>query len=243
MKTFTQFLATRTQHADIATAYGSDWESMMLPSPVYPGWLYEGEEGQTYFMTARPGQNRRGDDVTFYGCPFENNEIHAEALESAEAQLYSNVYHDAEESLQFDAIRYAFPDYDDILPVLPGMVESSWKNDTSPKFTLDIGRYEAVLWCDYRTQALREYNEEASPQFCLTIGDDSGDYESVQASTGYDAIPEELTHHILTQIMIHWCAAEGLLHESADEMILRDDLTPEQRQFITDVINAWEAAE
>lgn len=229
MQTFAEFLATRTAHANICAAAKLTPEEMSIDSER-PGWLYSAEE--PYYLIQM--------DAETVGAVVTIDTITQPTLEAAEASLYA-LTHDSREVDQFETIRHHFPHYDDILPIVPGFTESSWYKDTRPKMVLNIGDYRAMLWCDYRSTNYRELDEENAPQFSLTIGTDE-DFELIE-NIDHETIPNELAHHVLTKIMQHWCETQGLLHESADEMILRDDLTAEQRQFISDVINAWEVAE
>lgn len=48
--------------------------------------------------------------------------------------------------------RNEFPDFDGTLPVIEGMPDTSWHNDTMPSLR---GR-GMVLWCNYADEALRE---------------------------------------------------------------------------------------
>lgn len=231
MKTFAEFLATRIHHAtDIATAYGQPWDEIGCNTPETGGYLYVGDDDDHYHIVDNDGE---------YSFMFENSDYLHDTLEAAEASLYANVYHDAPVSLQLWEIRSTFGEYDDVLPIVPGFVDDSYGNDACPKLTLQIGDYIADLYCDYRNYESREM--PGGPQFALTVGDEDL-YERVHKES-FDAIPAGLAHKVLTMIMADWCQRQGLTHEDADEMILRDDLTTAQRTFISDVITAWESAD
>lgn len=57
--------------------------------------------------------------------------------------------------------KQAFPDFDHVLPVIPGMADESWRNDICPVLRGD--GFE--LWCDYADASKREF--EYSPRFSL----------------------------------------------------------------------------
>ncbi|QYW02538.1 hypothetical protein CPT_Silvanus_064 [Stenotrophomonas phage Silvanus] len=231
MKTFAQFIATRQHIAtDIATAYGQPWDEIGCNTPETGGYLYVGEDDDTYYIVDNDGE---------YSFMFEHDDYAHDTLEAAEAALYANVYYDAPESRQFWEMRCTFGEYDDVLPIVPGFVDDSYGNDAMPKLTLAIGDYIADLYCDYRNYESREM--PSGPQFALTVGDEDF-YERVHKEF-FDVIPAGLAHKVLTMILGDWCARQGLKCESADEMILRDDLTVAQRTFISDFITAWESAE
>jgi hypothetical protein len=236
MKTFAEFLATREHHANnIATAYGQPWDELGCDKPDSGGYMYwDRDEDQNYVIL-----QREGEDGIEYHFDFENSDELHYTLEAAEASLYANVYHDAPESRQLWEIRSTFGEYDDVLPIVPGFVDDSYSNDACPKLTLQIGDYICDLYCDYRNYESREM--PGGPQFALTVGDEDL-YERVHKES-FDAIPAGLAHKVLTLIMADWCQRQGLKHEDAEEMILRDDLTTAQRTFISDLINAWESAD
>jgi len=230
MKTFAEFVATRTHHADIATAYGQPWDEIGCNTPETGGYLYVGDDDDTYHIVDNDGE---------FSFMFENDDYLHSTLEAAEASLYANVYHDAPESQQLREIRNTFSQYDDVLPIIPGFVDDSAIDEGCPKLTLQIGNYICNLHCDYRNYNSREMPNGA--QFALTVGDEDL-YERLHKQS-FDAIPDGLPHKVLTMILIDWCARQGLKCESADEMILRDDLTVAQRTFISDFINAWESTD
>ena len=51
-----------------------------------------------------------------------------------------------------------------------------------------------------------------------------------------------LSYDDLTRVWSAFCAIEGLACYSADEVILRDDLTPRQRSFVSTFILLWSHA-
>ena len=47
-----------------------------------------------------------------------------------------------------------FPDFDSVLPLVPGFVDASYKNDTCPRMRCQS--LNLTLWCDYVNADLRE---------------------------------------------------------------------------------------
>lgn len=45
---------------------------------------------------------------------------------------------------------------------------------------------------------------------------------------------------LLTEQFDAWCADQKIVPQDADELILRDDLTAEQRQWLSGFITSWE---
>lgn len=232
MKTFAEFLATRKHYeTNIADAYGQPWDELGCDKPDSGGYMYWGDDGD-YFVIL----TREGEDGAEFHFDFEHDDYLHYTLAAAEAELYSSVYFNTPEVAQFHDIRCTFDAYDDILPIIPGFTNDSWGNDAMPKMTLQIGDYICDLYCDFRDYNSREMPN--GPQFAFVIGDEVI-YNRVH-SESFDVIPTGLAHIALTKILGDYCERHGLKCESADEMILRDDLTADQRSFLSDFINAWE---
>ena len=45
----------------------------------------------------------------------------------------------------------------------------------------------------------------------------------------------------LTSRLNAYCDANGLPHDSADELAMRDDITPEQRRWLIDFVDEWDS--
>jgi hypothetical protein len=48
-----------------------------------------------------------------------------------------------------------FPDFDYRIPAIPGLIDTSWHNDTAPCFSSD-DQFALTLWCDYASADRRE---------------------------------------------------------------------------------------
>lgn len=225
-QTFAAFVATREAHDDICAAVNLQPDEMNIDS-ARPGWLYHAEE--PYYLIQL--------DADCVGAVVTIDTIAQPTLEAAEASLYA-LTHDSGEVDQFCAIRTQFPHYDDILPLLVGFENTTWKNDSCPSFRLEFGGYEAVLWCDYRNPMSRQLSEEPSEQFTLTIGT-CDDFEAV-ANKSLTAIPATLATEVLSAIYVHWCAAQGLPDMSADELLF-ESLSDAQSDWLEDYMAVWEA--
>jgi hypothetical protein len=55
------------------------------------------------------------------------------------------------------SVNYAFPDYDDVLPMLEGFTDISYKNDSCPSMHKELLEdIYLVLYCDYKDNDRRE---------------------------------------------------------------------------------------
>ena len=70
-------------------------------------------------------------------------------------------------------IEYAFPDYDDTLPVIEGFSDYSYKNDACPCIGKEIGEHEYILvFCDYKNKNKSECHnpsDEVYYRFCVML--------------------------------------------------------------------------
>ena len=55
------------------------------------------------------------------------------------------------------SVNYAFPDYDDVLPMLKGFEDVSYKNDSCPSIHKELSKdVYLILYCDYKDNERRE---------------------------------------------------------------------------------------
>ncbi len=65
-------------------------------------------------------------------------------------------------------VKQAFPKYDDVLPMLEGFEDCSYKNDVCPSISKELGEeVRLMLYCDYKNKRLREYQD--SFKYCLNL--------------------------------------------------------------------------
>lgn len=65
-------------------------------------------------------------------------------------------------------VKQAFPKYDDVLPMLEGFEDCSYKNDVCPSISKELGEeVRLMLYCDYKNRKLRE--NEDNFRYCLTL--------------------------------------------------------------------------
>jgi hypothetical protein len=144
----------------------------------------------------------------------------------------------------------SFPDYPPAdMPSIPfGFDDLSWQNAACPSF--GDRRRGLLLFIDYADPARREFegdikrftvvscdkdggrNDDAFPPF------DSDDWLAVLRFIDQRADAASLTGELEA-----WCDAQGLAIASADEMLLRADLTPWQRLWLTSFVQRWEKAQ
>jgi hypothetical protein len=65
-------------------------------------------------------------------------------------------------------VKNEFPNYDDVLPMLEGFEDVSYKNDACPSISKELavdGRL--MLYCDYKNKYKREYREGL--RYCLSL--------------------------------------------------------------------------
>lgn len=154
--------------------------------------------------------------------------------EQAEARLYAFAEsNESHATRQYEQFLLDFPDYDDVPPVLRGFANASGDTLLCPMLRLSFGGYEATILCDYRNVEEREHAD--GQQFILTVSTD--DVDVCQYET--DQLKGEWTELALSQMFIHYCNAQGLPEMSADELIF-EELTAEQRTWISQFIDLWE---
>jgi hypothetical protein len=67
-------------------------------------------------------------------------------------------------------IKNAFPNYDDVLPMLEGFVDVSYKNDVCPSISKSIANdINLILYCDYKDKALRDDSDGFRYCLCLEL--------------------------------------------------------------------------
>jgi hypothetical protein len=70
-------------------------------------------------------------------------------------------------------IAYAFPDYDDTLPVIEGFSDYSYKNDACPCIGKELGEHQyLLLYCDYKNSELSECHNQGDAiyyRYCLML--------------------------------------------------------------------------
>lgn len=65
-------------------------------------------------------------------------------------------------------VKQAFPNYDDVLPMLEGFEDVSYKNDVCPSISKELAEnINLILHCDYKNKKLREDSE--SFRYCLSL--------------------------------------------------------------------------
>lgn len=65
-------------------------------------------------------------------------------------------------------VKNAFPDYDDVLPMLEGFEDVSYKNDVCPSISKELAvEGRLILFCDYKNKKLREDREGL--RYCLSL--------------------------------------------------------------------------
>ena len=67
-------------------------------------------------------------------------------------------------------IDYAFPNYDDVLPMIKGFDDASYKNDSAPSIHKLLSKdIYLVLYCDYKNKKRRENPESFRYSLCLDM--------------------------------------------------------------------------
>ena len=65
-------------------------------------------------------------------------------------------------------VKNAFPNYDDVLPMLEGFEDVSYKNDVCPSISKELAEnINLILFCDYKNKKLREDSEGF--RYCLSL--------------------------------------------------------------------------
>jgi hypothetical protein len=65
-------------------------------------------------------------------------------------------------------VKEAFPNYDDVLPMLEGFEDCSYKNDSCPSISKELGEeIRLMLYCDYKNKYKREDREGF--RYCLSF--------------------------------------------------------------------------
>jgi hypothetical protein len=146
--------------------------------------------------------------------------------------------------------RTSFPDYPPTdMPSIPhGFDDLSWQNDACPSFA--DRRRGLLLFIDYADPAQREFEGDIK-RFTVV----SCDKEGSRTDDGFPpfdsddwlAVLRFIDRHAdqisLTGELTAWCETQGLEPASADEMLLRADLTPWQRLWLSDFVRRWEKAQ
>ena len=69
-------------------------------------------------------------------------------------------------------VKYAFPRYDDTLPVLEGFEDYSYKNDACPCIGKELGEHKYLLiYCDYKNSELSECHDGSNTyyRYCIML--------------------------------------------------------------------------
>ena len=65
-------------------------------------------------------------------------------------------------------VKNEFPNYDDVLPMLEGFEDVSYKNDVCPSISKELAENtHLILFCDYKNKKLREDSEGF--RYCLSL--------------------------------------------------------------------------
>jgi hypothetical protein len=88
-----------------------------------------------------------------------------------------------------------FPDFpaSDMPGILPGFVDSSWRNDICPSFTSEA--LGLILWVDYATPADREFPDW--PRYRVTTASNEA-IRDLMASDDFAAVVAFVSEHIAT---------------------------------------------
>lgn len=130
-----------------------------------------------------------------------------------------------------------FPDFPpETMPRLPACLsDASWHNSVCPSFVCDA--LGVTVWVDYLDPARREFIADNSPRY---VAQDQRDGIETGAPDLYqgDSLPD-----LLSALLLRWFERQQIQPACALESLERPDLTPDQRAWLRDFVEAWDAAQ
>ena len=68
------------------------------------------------------------------------------------------------------SVNCAFPRYDDVLPMIEGFIDNSYKNDVCPSISKELmNDIYLIIYCDYKDVELRETKNSFRYSLCLDM--------------------------------------------------------------------------